>query len=405
MPHPIEVAQEQLVRSALSLSLGAAVALGLARFNYALLLPAMRSSLEWTYAQAGSMNTANALGYLAGALLSAPIATRMGLARCFWVSLLLTALSLLGTGLTDNFTTLFLLRSLAGLSGATTFITGATLASHLATGGQSGLVLGVYFGGVGIGIFLAGLGLPQLLEQDAELWRLAWLGMGILSLLAVFMVRPVALAIPVSLKQPEKTEWRFPTQLLPPLLAYFLFGLGYITYMTFVIAFLRSSGVAVWALSGFWLLLGGSTFASAFVWRRLLDRAKGSHALAVVLAVVTLGATLPLVSTSVTGVFLSALLFGGAFLSVVSAVTNIVRLTLPSPAWVPGIALFTVFFSVGQTLGPLISGALADRTNTLSGGFTLSAMFLFIAVILALLQKMQRGITKEVSSVFTSGKE
>ena len=48
----------------LGLSIGPLVALGLARFAYALLLPAMRTSLDWSYVQAGAMNTANAGGYL-----------------------------------------------------------------------------------------------------------------------------------------------------------------------------------------------------------------------------------------------------------------------------------------------------------------------------------------------------
>jgi len=54
---------------ALVLSLGAAVSLGVTRFAYGLLLPPMRESLGWSYTLAGAMNTANAAGYLAGALL------------------------------------------------------------------------------------------------------------------------------------------------------------------------------------------------------------------------------------------------------------------------------------------------------------------------------------------------
>jgi hypothetical protein len=49
---------------ALALSLGTAAAVGLARFAYALLLPAMKADLEWSYALAGGMNAANAAGYL-----------------------------------------------------------------------------------------------------------------------------------------------------------------------------------------------------------------------------------------------------------------------------------------------------------------------------------------------------
>ena len=53
---------------AAGLSFGSAIALGLTRFSYALLLPAMKADLGWNFAQAGAMNTANALGYLLGAL-------------------------------------------------------------------------------------------------------------------------------------------------------------------------------------------------------------------------------------------------------------------------------------------------------------------------------------------------
>src|SRR5690242_19123766 len=65
------------------LAMGLAVGLGLGRFAYALLLPAMRVDLEWSYAQAGAVNTANAAGYLIGALLAAPVASRIGDKRAF----------------------------------------------------------------------------------------------------------------------------------------------------------------------------------------------------------------------------------------------------------------------------------------------------------------------------------
>jgi len=55
---------------ACALALGTAVSLGLARFSYAMFLPPMREDLAWSYLTAGAMNTANAAGYLAGALLA-----------------------------------------------------------------------------------------------------------------------------------------------------------------------------------------------------------------------------------------------------------------------------------------------------------------------------------------------
>jgi predicted MFS family arabinose efflux permease len=92
------------------LAMGPAVALGLARFAYALLLPAMRADLGWDFAEAGAMNTANAAGYLAGALVTAHIARWVGDRLLFAVSLLLTAITVAASGLTADFSMLLALR-------------------------------------------------------------------------------------------------------------------------------------------------------------------------------------------------------------------------------------------------------------------------------------------------------
>ena len=385
MNHPTNI---NPIRTALALSLGAAVALGFARFNYALLLPAMRQDLAWSYTQAGSMNTANALGYMIGALLAAPIGKRFGLARTFWVSIILVGLAMIFTGVVSRFPLLLLFRLLAGFAGATTFIGGATLASQLAGSGRGGLILGLYFGGVGIGVSLAGLGLPQLLEQDLTMWRTAWVVMGVVSMGFAVFGRLAALSIspPQAQSQSGSTTFYSP-QLIPAIVGYFLFGFGYITYMTFVISLLRSSGVGGNGVAIFWFIFGVGSIVSSFVWSRLLDRAKGGQAMAMVLVITAVGNALPILSTSSLSIYLSAALFGGAALTVVSAVTNIMRKSLPVGGWARGIALVTIVFSIGQTLGPLASGYLADRSASLTSGFVLSASVLFLAALITLLQR------------------
>jgi len=118
------------------LAMGPAVALGFARFAYALLLPPMRAALGWSFANAGAMNTANAAGYLVGALTAAPVGKRLGDRRVFAVSLLLTALTVGVSGLTADFTVLLALRVIAGFTGALAFVCGAGLASAASTGGS-----------------------------------------------------------------------------------------------------------------------------------------------------------------------------------------------------------------------------------------------------------------------------
>lgn len=378
-------------RTALALSLGAAVSLGFARFNYALLLPSMRQDLAWTYTQAGSMNTANALGYMVGALMAAPIGKRFGLARTFWVSMIVVGIAMVLTGFVSNFTVLLIFRTLAGFAGATTFIIGATLASQLAGSGRGGLILGTYFSGIGIGVFLASLGLPNLLEQDITVWRTAWIVMGAISLLFAIFGRQAALSImpPKATDHSGRTTFYSP-KLIPVTIGYFLFGFGYITYMTFVISLLRSSGVGSTGVTIFWFIFGVASMANSFIWSRLLDRAKGGQAMAVVLVIIAIGNVLPILSTSNISIYLSAVLFGGAALTVVTSATNIMRKSLPMGGWARGIALVTIVFSVGQTLGPLVSGYLADRSSSLTSGFILSASILFLGALIALLQKEVR---------------
>jgi predicted MFS family arabinose efflux permease len=78
--------------TALSLALGSAIALGLARFSYGLLLPVMREDLDWSYLVAGTMNTANALGYFIGALSSPAMMRRMSVHQFFISSAVITGI-------------------------------------------------------------------------------------------------------------------------------------------------------------------------------------------------------------------------------------------------------------------------------------------------------------------------
>ena len=326
-----------------------------------------------------------------GALMAAPIGKRFGLGRTFWVSMIAVGLAMLLTGIVSNFTLLLIFRLLAGFAGATTFIIGATLASQLAGIGRGGLILGIYFSGIGIGVFLAGLGLPQFLEQDITFWRTAWLLMDVCSLVFAIFGRQAALSIspPQSAAQGGSTSYYSP-KLIPATIAYFLFGFGYITYMTFIISLLRTGGVGSNGVAIFWFIFGLASMANSFIWSKLLDNAKGGQAMAVVMAIIALGGVLPVLSTSNFSILLSAILFGGAALTVVTSVTNIFRKSLPPGGWARGIAMVTIIFSVGQTLGPLVSGYLADLSSSLTSGFVLSASMLFLGALVALLQKEVR---------------
>ena len=82
----------------------------------------------------------------------------------------------------------------------------------------------------------------------------------------------------------------------------------------------------------------------------------------------------------------SALLFGGSFLSVVTAVTAVARQSLQPHHWTPAIAGLTVAFAAGQCLGPVLAGVLSDRPAGLIVGLALSVGVLLVGAIVALAQ-------------------
>ena len=106
------------------LALGVTVTNGFARFSYGLILPAMQSDLGWNYAQAGWLNTANALGYIAGAILTMLMIGRYSATSLFSFGLVTTNLALLATGLSAELWWQTLWRILVGFFGALSFGSG-----------------------------------------------------------------------------------------------------------------------------------------------------------------------------------------------------------------------------------------------------------------------------------------
>ncbi|MFC4639954.1 YbfB/YjiJ family MFS transporter [Deinococcus hohokamensis] len=367
----------------LALSLGGAVALGFARFAYALLLPVMRAELHWSFTLSGSLNAANALGYLLGALSAAGLSGRAGLRRTFQVGLLLTAGSLLACAATPASGALLLWRLLAGLGGAWVFVSGGHLAALAARAhpAQSARLLGVFYGGAGIGIVVSALVLPPLLAHG---WRGAWLALGGASLLCLALTRPALGRLPQrAAPAPAQSG---PTPLRPlgfTLAAYTCFGVGYIAYMTFIVAFVRAVGAGAW-VTPFWALLGACVVVNPWVWAPLMTRAPGSRAMSVLLALLAGAAALPLVAPQPPALLLSGALFGLSFLAVVTFTTVITRRVLPEHAWARGIVAFTTLFAAGQVAGPLLTGLAADSAGGLRLGLGLSAATLLLGAALAL---------------------
>ena len=381
-----------VLRSAAGLALAAAVSLGLARFSYALLLPAMRGDLGWTYFTAGAMNTVNAAGYLLGALLAPRALARFDARQLMLAGGVLAAVMLAAHGAVRSDAALYALRLGTGVGSAMSFIAGGLLAARLASMQQMapgdrpvspGLVLGLYYGGTGLGIMLStGLVTPALAGSSSH-WPAAWLALAVASAAATVSTA----ATTRSLRAPPlRSAARAVVPWAPfafALAGYGLFGLGYIGYMTFIITLLREQGLTAAQLTAFYLLLGACVSASGWLWAGLLQRFRGGQALAFLNALLAMATVLPVLSVHPVAVFVSGALFGAVFLSVVAATTALVRHNLPVAQWPGGIAAFTILFAAGQIAGPALVGAIADGPGGLLRGLAWSAAALLLAAVLA----------------------
>lgn len=378
-----DTARDTFVTAA-ALALGAAISLGLARFSYALLLPPMRADLGWSYVTAGAMNTVNAAGYLIGALLLPRALARVDARTLLLAGGFGTALVLAAHGLVRSDAWLYALRGLAGVCSAATFATGGLLAARLGQtpGAKPALVLGLYYGGTGLGIIASALLVPPLS------WPGAWLALAVAALLAnAVMARGTrSLAAPPAAAAARGTGFR-PRDFAFGLLGYLMFGLGYIGYMTFIVTLLREQGVGGGVIVAFYVLLGLAVVTSSWLWAGLLQRFRGGGPLALLNALLALATVLPVLSSHPVAVFASGLLFGAVFLSVVASTTAFVRHNLPASDWASGIAAYTIVFAAGQIVGPTFTGWIADGAGGLQRGLAVSAVLLAMGSLLAALQK------------------
>ncbi len=155
-----------------------------------------------------------------------------------------------------------------------------------------------------------------------------------------------------------------------------MFGAGYIAYMTFIVALLRAEGRSTGSVLAFWTVLGASAVASVPLWTRLLRHAAPHTGPALVLAACGLGALLPALSASLPAALASAVAFGGSFLAVVAAVSNSARTLVPPGAVTAAVGTLTVAFALGQSLGPVLAGVIADAPAGLRASLALSALAL-----------------------------
>ncbi|WP_081158462.1 MFS transporter [Ensifer aridi] len=369
-----------LAATAVAGAVAMAVAMGFGRFSYTPILPAMMTDAGLSPGDAGLIASANFIGYLAGAVLAA-YGWAHGRERLIGLAALAaTTLLLAVMGLTSSVLAFCIIRFLAGLASAFAmiFVSGIVLGQGLAA--RSEHVPSVHFGGVGFGIALSSIAVwvaPLAGVAGFSVSQADWFTGALVALAGTILVVALLPGTHQSANggRPEAPlVWTRPLKVMT--LTYGFFGFGYVITATFLVAMARdaSGGHGVEFLA--WLLTGISAALSVHLWRYAVPRfgLAGVYAagLLVEAAGLVLTVSLPLPVAPLAG----GLMLGATFMMITAYGLQIGRQLAPeSPR--RALALMTAAFGVGQIVGPLVAGWLAERTGSFALPTLVAAVVLF----------------------------
>jgi predicted MFS family arabinose efflux permease len=356
-----------------------ATALGIGRFVYTPIVPAMITALGLGRSSAGLIASANFLGYLIGALVAArpnlPGSRYRWLVGCLAVSSITTG----AMGLAQSLLPFLVLRFLGGAASAVVLVfSTAMVLERLAEVHRPGLSA-LHFAGVGTGIAASAV-LVAVLTIAGGSWRSLWLGSGLLSLAgtlaAALLIRDGA-AQTTPAARPQARPVTDP-RLRRFITAYGLFGFGYVITATFIVIIVRSTPATSALEPEIWVVFGVAAAPSVVLWTLISTRLGAPMAFALACVVEAGGVLASVAWQTVTGVFLAAILVGGTFMGLTALGLMQARvLATANPR--QALALMTGAFGLGQIVGPTFAGVVSETL----GSFTVPSITAATALLIA----------------------
>jgi predicted MFS family arabinose efflux permease len=324
--------------------------MGIGRFAFTPLLPMMEKDAGVSIALGGWLAAANYVGYLLGAL--SAIRLRFPPARIILASLIAVALFTAGMAYTHEPALWLLLRMLAGIASAWVLVFTSARYLHRLAEAKASHLNGLVFGGVGVGIILAGLlcmGFQSVAWSSSASWQALAVAALLLSALALpALLDKTAGSTPVA----KAKRHAVPRGIAPVVIAYGSFGFGYIIPATFLPAMARHLIPDPMVFGWAWPVFGLAGLISTLVATRLTARHSNRAIWGSAHLIMGLGTALPVLLPGMAGILLAALCVGGTFMVVTAmGLQEARRLSPGDPASL--MAKLTVAFAIGQILGPV----------------------------------------------------
>jgi len=364
--------------------------LGIARFSYTPLLPLMQDQAGLGISEGGWLAAFNYMGYLTGALIASFTSDLILKDRLYRIGLIVALITTVGMGLTDQLWSWALLRFFAGLSSAAGLLLGSGLILNWLIRHDHRSELGIHFAGVGLGIAFCAVAV-ELMVNSLD-WRELWF---LLTALGCVLLIPAWRWLP---PPDTSTLTRGGGSMIdnPPgsaflrtfILVYFCAGAGYVVSATFIVAIVDQLPGQQGKGTFTFMLIGLAAAPACIVWDLIARRLGHLNALIAAFALQVIGILLPTISNTSLLVYLSAILFGGTFIGIVSLVLTMAGRYYPTrPAKMMG--KMTVSYGVAQIAAPAITGLIAEQSQgSYDAGLYLAAILMGIGTLLMLRLKV-----------------
>lgn len=288
------------------------VGLGLARFSYTPLIPALIAAKWFSASDVVYLGAANLAGYLAGALAARATATRFGAVPTLRAMMLLATLSFFASSSPVSFTWFFAWRFLSGLTGGIIMVLAASVILPHTSPTRRGIVGGVIFAGVGLGVAASGTLVPLLLQQGLQQ---SWYGLGVLSAvltLASWWNWPAEVNADTAPSSHHPKPRHASPAVRALLVQYGLNAVALVPHMVFIVDFVaRGLGQGIAAGSRYWVLYGLGAIVGPLVTGHLGDRSGFGPALRAAFLIEAAAVLLPTVSTAPLSLIVSSVVVGG----------------------------------------------------------------------------------------------
>ena len=356
------------------------IAVGIGRFSYTPILPYMISELNLTTTEAGLIASSNYLGYLLGSLIPIFPQFPKNIRSIFIYSIFISIISLFAMGLTNTFEVFILIRFIHGIFSAFVLILGTSLiVSHVQKKGK--IFLGTaHFSGVGLGMALSAIVVSYLGFLNFT-WDELWFSIGILAIMLSFQIikfTPIQKAeVKYNLKSKNKTSLGFSLITI----SYGLYGFGYVAFGTFISTMSRLTPGLEKTEPYVWFVVGVTGIPSVFFWNWFGSKIGNDIGLFLANLILGLGVLFSVLINNEFGIFLSCILFGISFVPITSMCLLEGQKRF-SGSFIVSTAILTFSFSIGQMIGPYLSGLLTDYYGSFFFSMIISGIVLIFGSLL-----------------------